>query len=453
MKLSFACTGVPLLCALLLLGPASSHAEDLLAVFQKAQRMDPVYVAAGHALTAAEEKPRQAKASLGPAVSLNAARGRQSGATRFNDASDEDRTARNWNWSLQLNQPLFRWDRWIGIDLANIQLDAARWQHAQAHHELIVRVTQAYFDVLVARRNLTVAERQVRAVAQQLELALRNFEVGVATITDTHEARSRHDLARAQRVAAESELDARNAELEKIVGNAPGPLNSLHDEAALPQPQPPDVRPWIIQAGDGNLQVRVQQLAAQAAEMEIARERAAHAPSLDLTAAMGRNFNAGSLSSPTDIAARYRSTQVGLQLNVPLYAGGAISSRVREAVARRDKAHSEADAARRQATAAVRQAFVGVVNGHAQIEALSSAVRSSLSAVDASKIGYRTGTRINIDVLNAEQQLFSVQRDLFKARVDTLMHGLRLKAASGTLQTEDVEAINALLTVQESTNP
>ncbi|MDO8943714.1 MAG: TolC family outer membrane protein, partial [Desulfobacterales bacterium] len=372
MKLSIARICVPLLCALLLLDPASGHAEDLLAVYLKAKRLDPLYIAAGHALAAADEKPPQAKAGLRPAVSLNAARGRQSGPTRFNDAPDEDRTARNWNWTLQLNQPLFRWDRWVGIDLANIQVDVARLQYAQAHHELIFRVAQAYFDVLVARRNLTVAERQVEAVAKQLELALRNFEVGVATITDTHEARSRHDLARAQRVAAESELDARGAELEKIVGDAPGPLSALPDEVALPQPQPADVQPWITQARDSNLQVRVQQLAAQAAATEIARERAGHAPSLDLTVATGRNFNAGSLSSPTDIAARYRSTQVGLQLNIPLYAGGAVSSRVREAAARRDKAQSEADAARRQATAAVRQAFVGVVNGQAQIEALNS---------------------------------------------------------------------------------
>ncbi|MDO9089253.1 MAG: TolC family outer membrane protein, partial [Burkholderiaceae bacterium] len=311
----------------------------------------------------------------------------------------------------------------------------------------------AYFDVLVARRNLTVARHQVEAISQQLELALRNFEVGVTTITDTHEARSRHDLARAQRVAAESELEVRSAELEKIVGDAPGPLRALPDDAVLPMPQPADVQSWITQAFDGNLQVRVQQLTARAADTEIDRERAGHAPTLDLTAATGRNFNAGSLSSPTDIAARYRSTQVGLQLNIPLYAGGGVSSRVREAVARRDKARSETDAARRQAIAAVRQAFVGVVHGHAQIDALSSAVRSSLSAVNASKIGYKAGTRINIDVLNAEQQLFATQRDLFKARVDTLMQGLRLKATSGALQTGDVEAISALLTTQDSPNP
>jgi outer membrane protein len=185
--------------------------------------------------------------------------------------------------------------------------------------------------------------------------------------------------------------------------------------------------------------------ALQVADREIDKSRAAHSPTLDLTAGYGINYASGSISSPADIATRTRSGQVGLNLTVPLFAGGGVQARVREAIALKEKASEDLEVARRQAITQARQAFTGVVNGAAQVDALESAISSSKSSLDANKVGYRIGTRINIDVFNAEQQLYSAQRDWHKARAETLMQGLRLKASNATLGETDLQAINDLL--------
>jgi outer membrane protein len=201
----------------------------------------------------------------------------------------------------------------------------------------------------------------------------------------------------------------------------------------------------MARAREENLQVLIQRAGRDVAEQEIERHRAAHWPTLDLTASHGSNYSSGSLSTPADLTTRVRSTQLGMQLNIPLYAGGAIDSRVREAAAALARADADLEAARRQGAAAARQAFATVANGHAQTEALASAVRSSQSAVDANRIGYRIGTRINIDVLNAEHQLHAARRELFRARADVVVQGLSLKAAVGALEVADLEAINRSL--------
>jgi outer membrane protein len=199
-------------------------------------------------------------------------------------------------------------------------------------------------------------------------------------------------------------------------------------------------------ARENNPAVRTQLAAMEVAEKEVSKNRAAHLPTLDFTAGYGRNYTSGSMTSPADIENRVKSGTIGLQLTIPIYQGGAVSSRVSEAIANRFKSRAELEAARRQAATLARQAFGGVTSGLSQVEALTSAVTSSLDSVNANKIGYRIGTRVNIDVLNAEQQLFAAQRDLAKARYDTILQGMRLKAAAGTLTESDVQAINVLLT-------
>ena len=202
---------------------------------------------------------------------------------------------------------------------------------------------------------------------------------------------------------------------------------------------------WAESAREQSLQVRIAQAAREVAVRELEKNRAAHAPSVDLTAGYGNNYGSGSISSPADIAARTRSAQVGINFSLPLYAGGAMQARVREAIAGQDKADEELEAARRQAAAVARQAYTGVVNGLARIEALESAIRSSRSSVEANQIGYRIGTRINIDVLDAQQQLYAAQREWHQARAETLMQGLRLKAANATLDGVDLQAIHPFL--------
>lgn len=444
-------TGLPnpfrriLLAAVLAAATTGSLAEDLLSIFREAQQRDPTYLAAHHAFAAVEQKQPQARAALLPTVSLSGGNSRQQGQAAFNDGLYEDRDVRNRNWSLQISQPIIRPSAWAAYSQADAQVRQAVAQYAQAGHDLILRVAQVYFDVVLAEESISVADAQHAAVAQQWTLARRNFDVGTVTITDVHEAKSRLDLARAQKIAAVNELSVKQSELEKILGRMPGRLSAVGSAATLPAPEPADVGAWIDLASTHNPLVAIQDAAVESHEHEVARNRAGHAPTLDINASQGSNYASGSLSSPTDIPTRSRSTQVGLQFNIPIWSGGGTEARVVEALANLAKAREDREAARRQAVTLTRQAFSGVINGQAQMEALSSAITSSISAVEASQIGYRIGTRINIDVLNAEQQLYATRRDLAKIKMETLMHGLRLKAAVGALSEADIIAINRLL--------
>ena len=434
--------GLPLL---LLSGGALADTSDLMDVYRKAQARDPVYRGAVFVLQAARERVPQARAALQPALNLTGANGQQSGQASFSEAPYADRNVRTHSWNLQLTQPLWRAASWAALGQAERQEQLAQAQFRQAEQELILRSAQVYLDVLVAQEAERVAGQQVGAVAQQLGLAQRNFEVGTGTVTDVHEAQSRLDLARAQAVAARSESDNKRAEVDRMLGEPVVRLSNLRGSSQLPHLQPQTLQPWSDSAREQSLQVRIAQAALDVADREIAKSQAAHSPSLDFNAGYGSNFSSGSISSPADIMTRTRAGQVGLSLTIPLFAGGGTQARVREAIALKDKAAEDLEAARRLAMTQARQAFSGVTNGAAQLEALESAIRSSKSSVDANKIGFRIGTRINIDVLNAEQQLYAAQRDWHKARAETLMQGLRLKAANATLEEADLHAIDDLL--------
>ncbi|HSV53838.1 MAG TPA: TolC family outer membrane protein [Burkholderiaceae bacterium] len=438
------------LAAALACATSLSWADNLSAIYDKAAQRDPVFASARRALEIVQERLPQARAGLLPTVSLNSGVNRQLGEASFNHEPFVERGVRNWSWNLQLNQPLWRKANWVAYDQAQSQLEVAQAQFKLAQQDLMLRAAQAYFDVLTSQESLRVAQAQVSAVQLQLELAKRNFEVGVATVTDVHEATARNDLSRAQQVVALNDLEVKRAELQKLLGEMIPPLASLRPEISLPRPLPENAQTWATDASLQNPLVHAQLAAWTVARKEVDKSHAAHWPTLDLVASRGNSFASGALGSPANIATRVATNQIGLQLNVPLYAGGGVQAKVREAAAAAARAHDDLEAARRQVAAAAQQAFSGVVNGHAQIEALASAVRSSKSAVDANKIGYRIGTRINIDVLNAEQQLYAAQRDLFKARAETILQGLRLKAAAGILEEADLRAVDQLLTEAEA---
>lgn len=422
-----------------------AQAEDLLDIAQRAQAHDATYLAAQRALDAATERPIQARAALLPAAHIAATTGRQSGDASFAGAMPIEREVRNRSWSLQLTHPIWRPASLAGWRHAEAQLGQAREQYRQAQQDLLLRVAQSYLDVLVANEGRRATGSYLAAVEQQLALAARNFEVGTGAITDVHEAQARRDSALAQRVAAQNDVDLRMAELERLLGSSPGALQPLDPLAALPLSPEGGLQRWLDAARAEHPAVRIQESAAGVARAEVERQRAGHSPTLDLTASYGPAHASGSMNSPADIASRVRSAQVGVSLTVPLYAGGGVQSRVREAVAMLEKAEEDLEAARRLASTQARQAHAGLVNGRAQVDALASAVRSSEAALASNRVGYRIGTRINTDVLNAEQQLHAAQRDWHKARADVLMNGLRLKAATGELAELDLATINALL--------
>jgi outer membrane protein len=426
-----------------------TFAADLLQVYRDALDFDAQYASARASRDAGQEKMPQGRAGLLPVIAASA-------STTWNDVDYRRRvpgavtldTQYNTNgYSLTLTQPIFRWqniEQYGQSKLAVVQADA---QFAQAKQDLILRVSQAYFEALLAQDSLNLAQAQKKAIAEQLEAAKRNFEVGTATITDTHEAQARFDLATAQELSAQNELEIKRQVLRQVIGKVPESLAALRAQVQLQRPQPDDMTKWVEAAEAGSPLVAVQEAALEIADKEINKQRAGHLPTLDLVATRGRSSATGGLSTGVVVpfGSDTHTSTVGLQLTLPIFAGGAVMSKDREAVALREKARADLDNTRRSAALNARQAYLGVTNGMAQVKAYEQALVSSQSALDSNKLGYEVGVRINIDVLNAQQQLFSTRRDLAKARYDTLQAQLRLKAAAGSLGEDDVQAINALL--------
>lgn len=419
-------------------------AQSLSEIYRKAQVEDTQYRAARKLMEATLEKLPQARAGLLPTVNLNANNNKQAGEVSFSEAPFLSRDVNSWGWTAQLTQPLIRWSNWHSFKQAGAQVAQARAQFFLAEQDLIVRATQSYLDVMVARESILVTASQLNAVQEQLLLATRNFEVGTGIITDVHEARARWALALSQNIAANNELTGKLAELEKILGEPP-PIATgrlIHMPPMLKQDA---LQQWLGTSSERNPQILIAQAAVEVAEKEVSKNSSIHLPTMDLTLNRAGNYSSGSLSSPAELTSRAQSAQVGVQLTLPLYAGGGTQSRVRESLLLLAKAQDDLLGAKRSASSQVRLAFAGVLNGQAQIEALQAAVEAGERAVEANKIGFKVGTRINPDVLNAEQQFYASKRDLTKARVDLLMQWFRLKAAAGELQQQDIASVDALI--------
>jgi len=428
----------------LAIAAAPVAAADLIEVWRDAQGHEAAYAAARAQRDANLEKLPQGRAGLLPTIGLGA-------NTTWNDIDSTPRAtgvtrgvSYNSNgWSVSLTQPLFRWQNWVGFKQAELVAGLAELQFGQAGQDLVLRVAQTYFDVLLAQETLATAQAQKTAFAEQLEAAKRNFEVGTATITDTHEAQAKHDLAVAAEIAATSDLAVKRQALYTLTGKPTDALKGLRPGVAIAAPTPADAVQWETAAEAGNLGVQAAATNLEVSRREVEKQRAGHYPTLDLVASHGQSGSGYSSTLGGGIDSR--SSTLGLQLAVPLYAGGAVVSREREVAALYAKAQADLDNARRQAALAARQAFLGVNAGLAQVKALEAGVASSRLAVESNKLGYEVGVRINIDVLNAQSQLFDTQQKLAKARFDTLLAQLKLKAAAGTLGEADLAAINALL--------
>ena len=419
-------------------------AADLMQVYRAAQQNDPSFAAAQATLEAGQEKLPQGRAGLLPSVNLSA-----NTIWNENDFSFPSTPGLNGKphfnsngYQLALSQPLFRWQNWVAYDQSKIQVAQAEANFAQARQDLILRVSQAYFDIIYAIENLKAVRANKSAISQQLESAKKNFEVGTATITDSQEAQARFDLAMSQEITAESDLEVRRRALESIIGKEPGLLATTRKDAMLTPPQPSDMNQWVAAAEKDSITVQIQQAVADIAVREIDKQRAGHYPTLDLVANVGTSKSFGSTAYGM-VDTNFQN--IGVQLNIPLFQGGLVASRQREAAANSNAARSSLEAARRGAALSTRQNYLGVVNGLAQVRALKAALISSQSALESNKLGYEVGVRINIDVLNAENQVYVTRRDLAKSVLDTLMSQLKLKAAVGALGEDDVAQINTLL--------
>jgi outer membrane protein len=452
-------------CAALAFFPLTAHAVGFSQLYDEALSNDAQLQSARAALAAHSEELPLARAKLLPQVSASLTANRQS--TDFGGGFPASYGNSN-GYVISLTQPLIHVDSWYGYAQGKLAVDSAQASFAQARQDLIVRLGQAYFDALASQDSLAIVRSQKASIAQQLESARRSFEVGNTTITDVNEAQAKYDQAISQEIAAQNDLAVKLAALQQIVGHAVERVDGLVSGAPLPPPMPADINLWVDAATDANYQVVLKQIALDSAQRETSKAKAGHLPTVDLVASRSRsslgaagagNFGGGfgsGANTPApgtpalaaelgNLGSSYTNSTIGVQVTIPIFAGGATQSRVRQTLALEDQASADLDTARRNAALSARQAFLGVVSGLAQVRALQTAERSANTSLESNLLGYQVGVRINIDVLNAQDQLFSARRDLAKARYDTLINSLKLKASTANLTDQDVLQLSALL--------
>jgi len=426
----------PLILALSVAFSPVALGGNLSDAYRAAVAHDAIYAAAQSAYLAAQERIPQARAGLLPNIGLNA-------NTRYNDVegslfSDEFNSN---SWGVTANQPIYRAQNLVSYGQAKVSVQQAEYQLKASEQDLILRTARAYIDVLAAQDNLTFTLAQKDAFAEQLASAKRNFEVGTTTVVDTHEAQARYDLANSQEITARNVLEIKRRALRNLTGKEVNTLATLTPEPMPFAPEPANVDEWVSRSQQNNLEVRIRQQAKEIADKEIDRTRAGHHPTLDLTAGYtdANNQNFGTVQIDT------KTTYVGLEFALPIYQGGLVSSQVREAVANQERVRQELEDALRNAALQTRDAYFNVLSTQSQVKALEAALASSMKSLESTQVGLEVGVRTNIDVLNAQQQVTSAQKELALARYLSLIALLNLKASAGTLTAADLEQIDGML--------
>jgi outer membrane protein len=433
--------------------PSAAQVQNLPALLQAARGHDAAYLAARAQFDSARFRAEQSRALKRPTVTADATLGRTTNATPFSTTvtgSTTDATTTNFNAS----QPLFNRASDMAIAQAEKTLEVAKADLEAAEQDLIIRVSQAYFDALASRDALTTVQASKAAITEQLASARRNFEVGTATITDAREAQARFDLVTAQELAANNDLRNRQLVLEQVVGRLQVQPAPLKLPLVLPALMPDTADAWVTRGLERHPAARKAQLGLEIAQLEVSRARAGHLPTVSLTgrytqqrvdgtatvrnAATNSTFPVGQVGTSTN-------SVVGVTLSVPLYTGHSVDNRVSETLKLEERAQHDRDTARRAVELATRQAFMGLQSLAAQVKALEAAEASSQLALESTQLGYKVGVRVNLDVLNAQSLLFQTKRDLAKARYDSILGSLRLRQAAGTLGEGDVQALSPLL--------
>lgn len=441
---------LPLTAAVMLAFASSAQAQSLVEMYEAARGYDAGFISAKSLYEANLAKANQALGGILPNIAISVSQTRTDfqrqvigvDATRTPVTELETKTT-----AATLVQPIYRPAAWATYRQGGRQLQQAAAQYETAEHDLLIRVSQAYFDVLTSEDNFDLVQNQKKAVSEQLASAQRNFEVGTATITGVRDAQARYDLANAQAIAAENELRTKRLALNMVVGlNDAKPKRLAKHPATIAAPKD-DVNVWVSQAQSSSPTVRQAQLAVEVADYEVDKALAVHKPTLDAQMTYGRteNLKGTYVSTYSAYPLTTWNPSVGLVLNVPLFAGFSGVYKVKEAYALKDKAQSDLENARRGTEQATRNTYFGLLAGLSQVKAYEAAEASSQSALDANKLGYSVGVNINIDVLNSQSQLYQTKRDLAKARYDVLVTNLKLRQVAGTLTPADLQPINDLL--------
>ena len=423
---------------------AATHENDLLTLYRQAALSDPVFNSAKYSYLAGKEKLWQGFSVLTPQI---AAVGSET-KNNLTKKGESEVQLKSRAWSVRLTQPLFNWDKWEQFRQGDLAASIAEAQYAAAEQDLVLRVTEAYFNVLNAQDTLNLARNKKTLIKEQLEQAKRNFEVGTATITGVRDAQARFDLTNAQEIAAENDLRIKNLALDLAVGQSNVKPKRLIDNSKLVDPPKESLENWVSQSEVASPAVRQAQFALDIAKLEVDKAIAGHLPTLDgQIIYSGARNDSGTSTSPTNSLAgnHVLNPSANIVLSVPLFAGLATQYRVRETQFLEEKARSDFENAKRTVAQNTRISYLGLISGLSQVKAYEAAEASTQSALDANKLGYSVGVNINIDVLNAQSQLFQTKRDLAKARYDVLVGNLKLRQAAGTLTPQDLQDINQLL--------
>lgn len=425
----------------------AEETQNLQQIYQQALSQDPVLASAKSGNRAMQEKLVQGNALYLPTINFNAGATASQTDIKYIGSSSVFRnggreTFEGYSYGVNLNQPIYRKQIQAQLAQARSQVEQSDKQLLLAQQNLILRSSKAYFDVLMAQDKIELIQAQKNAISKQLEQAKANFDVGTATITDFNEAQARFDLVQAQEIAAISDLEVKKRAIQSIVGQMPAKLNAVRDDLKPQMPEPVAMDKWVEMASQTNLLIAIQQQSLEIATQEVERQNAGHLPTLDAIASYTDRYANGSANG---FGSDLQDATIGLQLQIPLYQGGAIASRIREAVANKQKAMDDLVAARRQAELDTRQGYLDLVSVVSQIKAYEQALSSSQSQLDSTMLGYEVGVRTSVDVLNAQQQFFTAKRDLLQSRYAYLMNILSLKSAVGLLNDADIDAVNQQL--------
>ena len=419
--------------------PRSAAADDLLSVYELALQADPEYQAAIAAHQAALEVAPQSRAALLPSIGISGLLSRD----RYDPRNSGNTSyATNQAYSVGLRQAIYQRASLLQLEQADSSIAQANAQLAAAQQDLLLRVATRYFLVLGAQDNLEFVQADKEAIGRTLEQAQKRFEVGLAAITDTLEARARYDIAVSDEINAVKLLDDAREALRELTGELPVAPEILQADIPLLRPEPADLDQWVTAATEQNPVLLAAIAATQVAKQEIQIQNSGHYPSLDMTADYSyRDTQFGGVA-PLE----RNDSSIGLELTVPIYQGGLITSLTRQSRYSYTQAQEEQEKARRSTERSARDTYRGVISGISKVEALREAVVSNEKAVEAAEAGFQVGTRAIVDVLDAQRELLRARRDYARSRYDYLLDTLRLKQAAGILAETDLALVNNLLT-------
>lgn len=415
-------------------------AQNLSETYQQALENNPNLKQIEANQSAISESKDQSIARFLPNISLTASSTRnrlRNNKNTFQGIGVQD----YWNqaFNINLTQPVFHWEHWVELSQSENKIAQAEATYQAELQNLMIKTSEAYFNVLAAQDNLEFATAEKQAISRQLEQAKQRFEVGLIAITDVHEAQAGYDQALANEIEAGNNLDNQKEALREIIGETDANLEPLGEQLPLIKPQPADITAWSDNAEVSNFSIISAFNQAEFSRKAIDLQRSSHLPKLDIIASYGQTDN------NSTFGLRGVTESVGLQLNVPLFEGGAVNSRTRQASFEYEAAKENLNAKKREIKRQVKDAYRGIISNMSRVEALESSVNSAQSALEASEAGFEIGTRTMVDVLNEQRNLYRSKRDYSRTRYDYLINSLKLKHAASNLTVDDLGQISQLL--------